>query len=76
MLNNYVISRSFIALAELNNGKKLETLVWVLTDINKNILKTLDQERFKNEIKELLQMEYSIIRQLKIHKIEIRNDNV
>ena len=49
--------RSFIALAELITGKKLETSSLGITDINKNILKTLNQETIQEEIKELLQME-------------------
>lgn len=49
--------RSFIALAELITGKKLETSSLGITDINKNILKPLNQETIQEEIKELLQME-------------------
>jgi hypothetical protein len=49
--------RSFIALAELITGKKLETSSLGITDINKNILETLNQETIQEEIKELLQME-------------------
>lgn len=49
--------RSFIALAELITGKKLETSSLGITDINKNILETLNQETIQQEIKELLQME-------------------
>jgi len=50
--------RSFIALAELITGKKLETSSLGITDINKNILKTLNQETIQEEIKELLQLDY------------------
>lgn len=49
--------RSFIALAELITGKKLETSSLGITDINKNILKTLNQEMIQEEIKELLQLD-------------------
>jgi len=49
--------RSFIALAELITGKKLETSSLGITDINKNILKTLNQETIQEEIKELLQLD-------------------
>lgn len=58
--------RSFLALSELITGKKLETSSLGITDINKNILKILNQETIQEEIKELLQMEspFSAIKNL------------
>ena len=64
--------RSFIALAELITGKKLETSSLGITDINKNILKTLNQETIQEELKELLQLE-SPLRAIKNLQDQLRN---
>ena len=70
--------RSFLSLSELITGKKLETSSLGITDINKNILKILNQETIQEEIKELLQMEspFSAIKNLQdqIQKIMYNMD--
>ena len=64
--------RSFISLAQLITGKKLETSSLGITDINKNILQFLNEERVQEEIKELLQMD-SPFTAIKNLQHEIRN---
>jgi hypothetical protein len=64
--NAIMYLRSFISLAELITGKKLETSSLGINDINKNILETLNQEQIQEEIKELLKLDspFSVIKNL------------